>query len=203
MAGYSPTFREMDWSTMQTARSAFFRRVEESLRVVVVYEDTVTHLRALRTYDYLVAHAGSEISLHFSWYSFDLLQDPRRSEEAARLAATADLVIFSTGPGKALPAEIKTWVESWTPRRAGRPGAIAALFSSPRDAADGTGGRRAFLQNTAKKAGMDFLAHESEPLLTAYFAELDELVNHAAPPGLLYQDVFDRPDSSPYWGING
>jgi hypothetical protein len=188
---------------MQTAERDSLRRAEESLRVVVVYEDTATHLRALHTYDYLVAHAGTEIRLQFSWWSFDLLREARRADEAARMAAVADLVIFSTRPAKELPAEIKAWLASWTARRAGRPGAIAALFSSPRADAAGTNGRRAYLQGVAKNAGMDFLAHEAEPLLTAYFAELDGLVNHTAPPGPLYQDAFDRPDSSPYWGING
>lgn len=193
----------MDWSTMQTGQRASFRGTEESLRVVVVYEDTATHVRAQHTYDYLVAHAGSEINLQFSWWSFDLLREARWAKEAAQMAAAADLVIFSTRSERELPAEVKTWIESWTARRAGRPGAIAAIFSSPRAETAGISGRRVYLQNAAKNAGMDFLAHEAEPLLTAYFAELDELVNHAAPPGLRYQDVFDRPDSSPYWGVNG
>jgi len=188
---------------MKTDQRPFFRRAGDSLRVGVVYEDKATHVRALHTYDYLLAHAGSEIEFQFSWWSFDLLREARRAEDAARIAEAAELVIFSTWPGRELPPAVTAWIESWVARRAGRSGAIAALFSPPRAETAGASGRRAYLQNVAKKAGMDFLAHEAEPMLTAYFAELDELVHHAAPLGLLYQDAFDRPDSSPYWGVNG
>ena len=195
---------------MKTDQRPFFRRAEDSLPVGVVYEDSATHVRALQIYDYLLAHAGSEIEFQFSWWSFDLLQETRRAENAARIAEAADLVIFSTRRGGELPPEVTAWIESWVARRAGRSGAIAALFSPPRAETAGAGGRRAYLQNVAKSAGMDFLAHEAEPMLTIYFAELDELVHHtaplvhhAAPLVLLYQDAFDRPDSSPYWGVNG
>ena len=169
----------------------------------VVYEDTATHVRALQTYDYLLAHAGSEFEFQFSWWSFDLLQEARRAEDAARIAEAADLVIFSIRLGKELSRQLKAWIESWIAHRAGRPGAIAALFCPPHTETAGTNGRRAYLQAVAKNAGLDFLAHEADLLLTAYFAELDDLVHHAAPSGLLYQDAFDRPDSSPYWGVNG
>src|SRR6266550_3581417 len=160
---------------MKTDQRPFFRRAEVSLRVGVVYEDTATHVLALQTYDYLHAHAGSEFEFQFSWWSFDLLQEARRAQDAARIAEVTHLVIFSTWPGRELPPAVTDWIESWVARRAGRSGAIAALFSPPRAQTAGAGGRRAYLQNVAKKAGMDFLAHEAEPMLTAYFAELDEL----------------------------
>ena len=190
---------------MQASQITSVRSADESLRGVVVYEDPATHVRARQTYDYLVAHTGNELGFQFSWWSFDLLQEGGWAEAAAGIAAAADLVIFSTRLGRELPPGVKTWIESWIARRAGRPGAIAAVFSPPRAETAGTSGRRAYLANMAKIAGMDFLAHEAEPLLTAYFAELDELVNHAPPPGPgpLYQDVFNRPDASPYWGVNG
>jgi len=178
---------------MQTDQRPFFRRAEESLSVGVVYEDKLTHVRARHTYDYLLAHAGSEIEFQFSWWSFNLLQETRRAQDASRIAEAADLVIFSIRPGRELPPEVTAWIESWVARRAGRSGAIAALFSPPRAETAWDSGRRAYLQNVAKNARMDFLAHEAEPMLTAYFAELDKLVHHSAPLGLLYQDAFDRP----------
>jgi len=92
-------FREIDQSIMKTDQRTFFRRAGDSLRVGVVYEDKATHVRALHTYDYLLAHAGSEIEFQFSWWSFDLLREARRAEGAARIAEAAELVIFSTWPG--------------------------------------------------------------------------------------------------------
>src|SRR5439155_4194113 len=114
---------------MKTDQRPFFRRAEDSLRVGVVYEDKATHVRALQTYDYLLAHAGSEIQFQFYWWSFDLLQEARRAENAARIAGAADLVVFSTRLGRELPPEATAWIESWVARRAGKSGAIAAIFS--------------------------------------------------------------------------
>ena len=94
--------------------------------MVVVYEDTPAHVRALHIRDYLLAHLGNEIQLQFSWWSFDLLQEGLGSGGAA---AAADLVIFSAKPGNEWPSTVSSWVASWAGHRTGRPGAIAAIFS--------------------------------------------------------------------------
>jgi len=187
---------------VQPVRKLSLAEVEEPLRVVVVYEDTAAHLRARHIRDYLVAHLGNEIQLQFSWWPFDLLQEAKDAQQSGGAAAAADLVIFSAQPGNEWPSTVNSWVASWARQRTGRPGAIAAIFSPSLPGSRSICGRQTCLHAVAKSAGMDFLPHEDGRLSSPNFAQADEFIKRVAPTAPI-QDVVDRPDSSPYWGING
>jgi len=187
---------------MRTSRKISLTEVEEPLRIVVVYEDVAAHVRGRHIYDYLVAHLGSEMPLEFSWWSFDQLQEAVHADTAARATASADLVIFSARPGDEWRPEVNSWVASWTCQRAGRAGAVAVIFSPPATSSNHVPcGRQITLQAVASGAGMDFLPQLEH--LPGPGSIQGEFVKHVAPIASMIRDINDRPDSSPYWGING
>jgi hypothetical protein len=112
-------------------------------------------------------------------------------------------VIFSAQPGNEWPSNVNSWVASWTRQRTGRPGAIAAIFSPPVPGSRGICGRQTTLHAVAKSAGMDFLPQADGRLPSPNFAQADEFIKRVTPTAPMFQNVGDRPDSSPYWGING
>jgi hypothetical protein len=190
-------------NTVENSRKNSIAEVEEALRIVVVYEDTVAHVRALHIHDYLITHLGNEMPLLFSWWSFELLQETSHAEAAARAMSSADLVIFSAHSGDEWPPAVNSWVASWTRGRTARPGAVAAIFSP---AAPGHGhicGRHAALHAVAQNSGMDFLAEEVDRLPSPNFAQADMFIQRVAPTRPMFQDVSGPADSSPFWGING
>lgn len=64
-------------------------------------------------------------------------------------------------------------------------------------------GRQAFLNGLAMRAGIDFLAQEFERLPGLAVRETDRFPKGAPPRPPITADAADRPESSPYWGING
>ena len=190
-------------NTVQTSRKPSLAEVEEPLRIVVVYEDAAAHVRARHIHDYLVAHLERELRLEFSWWSFDQLQEATQADTSARATASADLVIFSARPGDEWRPAVNSWVASWTRQRAGRPGAVAVIFSPPVTSSGSVPcGRQITLQTVASGAGMDFLPQEVERLPGAALAP-GEFIKRVTPLGPVIQDISGRPDFSPYWGING
>jgi len=188
---------------MQTSRNLSLAEVEEPLRIVVVYEDYAAHVRAHHIHDYLVAHLESELPMEFSWWSFDQLQEALHVDTSVRATASADLVIFSARPGDEWRPAVNLWVASWTRQRAGRPGAVAVVFSQPVSSSNTVPcGRQIRLQSVASGAGMDFLPQKIEHLPNPAFAQ-GKPMKHATPLAPMIQDISNRPDFSPYWGING
>ena len=203
LPGVLETFERPNENTVQTSRNLSLAEVEEPLRIVVVYEDTAAHVRARHIHDYLVSHLESELQLEFSWWSFDQLQETSHADTSARATAAADLVIFSARPGDEWRPAVNSWVASWTRQRAGRPGAVAVIFSPPATGGPNIPcGRQITLQTVASGAGMDFLPQQAERLPSPTFAQ-GKFIEHVAPLAPMIQDFSHRPDSSPYWGING
>src|SRR5215470_18066327 len=87
--------------------------VSPALNVVIAYEDLETGKRAMKTYDYLVEHLGSQCLFANQMWKFDVLAVPKLREIAAKDAAAADIIIISAHEGNALPTEVKAWIDLW------------------------------------------------------------------------------------------
>src|SRR6185369_6709725 len=126
----------------------------ETFAIVVVYEDTATRDRAIRICDHFETELGSEVGFNFSWWKFDYLGYPFLAAEATAAAAQSDMVIVSAHAGGELPSTVEAWIENWTAKRSGKPGALVALVGLVEDPMIGLTPRHNYLKNVAQRVGM-------------------------------------------------
>src|SRR4051812_34396959 len=78
--------------------------------VVILYESLGAREQAVRVCE---KFAGLKVN----WYSFEDLAVPPSKEEAAELAAEADVLALALTPSGDLPTPIKLWMENGLRRR--------------------------------------------------------------------------------------
>src|SRR5262245_43572200 len=105
------------FSAMQTlsfpALGSTDTEANPALNVVIAYEDLETGKRAMKTYDYMIEHLGSQCHFKNQMWRFDVRAVPKLREIAAKDAAAADIIIISAHEGNALAPEVKAWIELW------------------------------------------------------------------------------------------
>jgi len=77
-------------------------------RVLLMYEDLSTGLRAKEAFDHAVRELQEQAESQLTLWKFDLLEDPQLREIAAHEAALADIVIISAHGGASLPTAVET-----------------------------------------------------------------------------------------------
>ena len=70
------------------------------------------------------------------------------------------MLVVSVRDAGGMPADLGLWIEAWMPRRAGRAGALVALIGVAPPPDVQSGHARAYLENAARRAGLDFLPRE-------------------------------------------
>ena len=122
--------------------------------LVTVYENFEAGKHAKRTYDYLVAHLGTDCEFNNQIWKFDLLSIPEFCARASADAAAADIVVISC-QGDALPQSVQAWIDSWV-KAENKPWALVALFDGPQQQPQKTRAVRQYLSEVAERAGMEF-----------------------------------------------
>jgi hypothetical protein len=130
---------------------------QQSINVVMVYEDFATGLRAKRLYDDLCRQLETECKLNQSMWKFDVLTIPRLGEAAAEEAAEANMVIVSMHGDDDLPAKVKAWMETWIREKTTSGGALVLLCdeSEKESQADAV---QDYLRRVADRSGLSFFA---------------------------------------------
>ena len=112
--------------------------VNPALNVVIAYQDLETGKRAMKTYDYMIEHLGSQCLFTNQMWKFDVLNIPKLREMAAKDAAGADIVIISCHARSELAPEVRAWIELWLAEKneaiaiAGNLKAYRAICETPR-----------------------------------------------------------------------
>src|SRR5436853_7541896 len=96
------------------------------LSVVATYEDSATDSRVSEFCQRLTAHLGSNVLVAKQMWLFTELRIAQLRAIAADDAAQAGLVILSVHHGQALPDEVRTWLETWLPRKRTQPVVLLA-----------------------------------------------------------------------------
>ena len=112
-------------SETQTRREAHAR-----LRVLMVYEDEPAGLRASLALDRMLSRLEMRNCCEITLWRLDLLAHPRACEEAAKAAASADVVLISTRGDQELPAATGPWLNLWSELRGNSAQALGLLFDS-------------------------------------------------------------------------
>lgn len=171
--------------------------------VVIAYEDFESGKQAMKTYDFLAQNFGSDCHFTNQMWKFDVLSIPKLREIAVKDAALADIIIISCGVD-ALPAHVKTWIESWVVQP-NNPLALVALFEDTHDGLERSASARDYLANLAQHAGIEFFARpdersgrprREEPFHFQRGSGVDDYTLSAL-AGKAHQDL-----TPPRWGIN-
>ena len=104
-----------------------------AFRVVILYEDFATGLRARKACDFLAKELGTTCRFRPELWRCDVLEDPPLQRRVARAVARADLLVVSVH--RHLPAvPTGALLDAWLATRAHRASSLVALV-------DGTGAR--------------------------------------------------------------
>jgi hypothetical protein len=126
----------------------------EACEMAIVYDDGSARERAMYLCDRLATQFHKDPQFEFSWWNIRYLNDPQVAELAARVAARADLLLFSSSRGEP-PTELKRWVKAWLPRRRGHGGALVTWVN--RSAETVATQLELYLKGVAQEGEMDYV----------------------------------------------
>ena len=135
----------------------------ESLKVVILYEDFATGLRAKSILDRMMNRLDTETECHNDWCRLDMLRQAVFRMEIMRKVAEVDILVASAHGDSKPFAELERWLEEWVHRRANRAGAL--VLSLDAGAKDTDPGRRTLLRFRviAAKTGLVLFSHFEDP----------------------------------------
>ncbi len=133
--------------------------VADALKVVVVYQDSLTRAWALDLWDRVNSALKNESVFLQSWRMADLTH-ARVLPEAIAAAATADILLVSVRAAAELPPALSVWVEGWIPRRGQLAGTLVALLGTSDEPPVEPPPVEHYLQAVAQRAKLDFMPRQ-------------------------------------------
>ncbi len=176
---------------------------ENSLSIMVVYQDSVTHGWAMQKCRRAMQLVGREY-VHCRWWQLDLLSHPQVLQEAIMDAAQADILIVAVYATAQVPPALSEWCEGILAHRNHQEGALVALLGLPEQANSRHCELADYLKTSAAKAGLDFLPQEFKvPAGSATFF-MQEMAQRATTVTPLLSEILNYEHSSrpPRWGLN-
>lgn len=133
--------------------------VADALKVVVVYQDSLTRAWALDLWDKVNSALKNESVFLQSWRMTDLTH-ARVLPEAIAAAATADILLVSIRAATELPPALSVWVEGWIPQRGQLAGTLVALLGTSDEPPVEPPPVERYLQAVAQRARLDFMPRQ-------------------------------------------
>ena len=129
------------------------------LNVAVVYQDAPTRKWAAQVCDLVSRLIGKE-AMHSTWWAISHLNDPEMLADSVRTAMEADVIVVSIYDAKELPANLRSWIEAWLPRRRLPTGSLMALIGLAEQPGAQDYRVQDHLRAIARKGHLDFLLRE-------------------------------------------
>jgi hypothetical protein len=147
----------------------------DSLKVLIVYDELASGLRAMRIYNrQITPYAPAEVTLDL-WKAEPLgIEEVRNA--AVKQAREADLILVSLRGDAVLAPEIKLWIEHSLDGKTS-PGAMALLLNPEFSGTVKAAGLHAYFEQLARKNGIEFIAgkpaaHFQEPDARSFFGPI-------------------------------
>jgi hypothetical protein len=153
---FTPADRLMTTANTVNGRSASVS-VNSIPTAVVAYEDTPTGLRAVHALDGLPLFAATHGKFVRRLWRWDLLRPLWLSEQAAREASTADVLVISAHGSGEFPPEVQLWLNCWLTNSRSHACAFALLLDHEPIASDGPNRMLVFARHIADCAGVNLL----------------------------------------------
>ena len=135
-------------------------KLAKRLAVLATFEDSVTGMRVKEFCQGLARNLGKECQIIERVWLFSTFRLRDLREIAAEEASTSDLVIISVHQAASLPDEVKSWIDLWVGRKGARHAVLLALLDPTYGEAAGS--TEAYLQEIARRGGMEFLVDSIE-----------------------------------------
>ena len=133
------------------------------------------------------------LTIHTSG-GLDMMRAAEESAQAAaKKAATADIVVFSTGPQQRVPERFQQWIELWLPKREEHDGVLVNLFPAVPPAEVASPAMSLYLRSIAHRAGMDYLTGVPEGISHPIPESLDSCTQRAEQVTTLLDEILHSP----------
>ena len=130
------------------------------LALLATFEYSVTGSRVKEFCQGLSCSLGQECQIIEHVWLFSTFRLRELQEIASEEASASDLVIISVHQAETLPDEVKCWVDLWLGHKAARHGVLLALLDPVYEG--GSHSTEAYLQDVARRGGMEFLVASSD-----------------------------------------
>ena len=131
---------------------------EPPIKVVIIYEDFSTAVRAMRLLARVCRDHGHRLPAKTQLWSFEVMEYPDEHSEALEAACAADVLVVAAHARDPLPRQFCSWLEEWAAHRRNRDVALIELLDGS-NAHDGESlPAHSIMQSVAKRAGADLFA---------------------------------------------
>jgi hypothetical protein len=133
-----------------------------AFKIVAVGEDFAAVMRAQELSKRLAADLEPEFGLSSDAWKFEALDNSQTGSEAAREAAEADMIIIAASGAFELPVQVKSWIESWLPRKRKGVTTLVALRDDEDETPYESSPLCAYLQGIAREWGLEFFSNSAD-----------------------------------------
>lgn len=161
--------------------------------IAVVYDQAEARQTAVGFCDGLISRFWEQFEFDISWWSFEQLESGESAQAAAKKAATADIVVFSTSPQQRVPERFQQWIELWLPKREEHEGVLVNLFPAVPPAEVASPAMSLYLRSIAHRAGMDYLTGVPEGISHPIPESLDSCTQRAEQVTTLLDEILHSP----------
>ena len=135
---------------------------DDPIQILIAYEDLLAGQRAVSLFSRLGGAAARELTCRPRLWRFDWLADPDWAKCAVAEAEGAVIIVLSTSSRAGLPDFVREWLRGALQKKRGGAAALVALLGTAHPGSIAPASVLRFLQNTAKAAGLDFFAPDTE-----------------------------------------
>jgi hypothetical protein len=134
---------------------------EYTLKVALVYQDTMTRLCASQVRE-LLAEVVGEAALRCTKWEISALRQPGVFADGVAALARADLIVVAVHDDAHFPAEFYLWVNLWLQQRCGLPGALVALLGTSGGLSPSHNENRGYLHAVASQGRLELFFKECD-----------------------------------------
>ena len=135
---------------------------KETNRVTLLatFEDSIAGTRVKAFCQGLSRDLGVDCLIVEHVWLFSTFRLRELQEIAAEEASASDLIIVSVHQSESLPEEVQSWIDLWLRPTVRHPAVLLALLDP--EGEDAPNGAQAYLQDAARRGGVEFLVETEE-----------------------------------------
>lgn len=130
--------------------------VTEACKIAVMCEDAASRDRAVEVFNRISATFRGELAFAISCWNFGELAEPECARSAAKAAASADIIMYSTRVAE-LPVTVGERLNGFAQPNGKSGFALAFLLTNPDNPSASIGNMVSRLAQVAHRLGMDFI----------------------------------------------
>jgi hypothetical protein len=135
-------------------------RAAQRLALLATFEDSIAGTRVKAFCRGLSRDLGADCRIVEHVWLFSTFRLQELQEIAAEEASASDLIIISVHQSESLPEEVKSWIDLWLRPMVRHPAVLLALLDPEEE--DTPNGVQAYLQDAARRGGMEFLVEAAD-----------------------------------------